>query len=154
MLLYLAQHGEAKREAEDPSRDLSEKGRQDVKKVAAALGKLKPQISQIWHSGKTRAVSTADILAGALQPRRGVAAAEGLAPLDDPVTWSARLAHMDEDIALVGHLPHLARLAGLLLVGNKDKNVIDFQMGGLVCLRRGEAGAWAVAWMLIPEIIP
>ena len=55
---------------------------------------------------------------------------------------------------LVGHLPHLASLAALLLTGYKAQNVINFKMGGLVCLKRLEGSQWGVEWMIIPEIIP
>jgi phosphohistidine phosphatase len=46
---------------------------------------------------------------------------------------------------LVGHLPHLARLAGLLLAGDPDRPVIAFGQGGLVGLERGPVGVVGVA---------
>ena len=153
MLLYLVQHAEAKREAEDPARDLTEKGRLDIERVSHHLQRLKVQVKQIFHSGKTRARSTAKVLARHLQPPAGVSAAPGLAPLDDPEIWGGRIAKMDEDILLVGHLPHLGKLAALLVSGDKERSVINFQMGGAVRLRRMAAGQWAVEWMIIPEII-
>lgn len=153
MLLYLVQHAEAKREEEDPARDLTEKGRIDMESVAHHLKRLNVHVAQIFHSGKTRARSTANVLARHLQPRAGASEAPGLAPLDDPEIWAGRIAQMDEDIFLVGHLPHLGRLAGLLLNGDKEKCAINFQMGGVVRLRRMDAGQWAVEWMLVPEII-
>jgi phosphohistidine phosphatase len=61
---------------------------------------------------------------------------------------------MDKDVMLVGHLPHLARLAALLLTGDMAKNVINFKMAGLVCLGRRTGGPWALEWMIIPELIP
>ncbi len=152
MVIYLVQHAEAKREEEDPARDLTAKGRRDVQKVAEYLGRLNLPLSRILHSGKTRAASTAGLLAASLHPARGVAADEGLAPLDNPEIWAARLAVQSEDIMLVGHLPHLAKLAARLLTGDPQKNVVNFQMGGVVCLRR-ENEAWAVDWMIIPELI-
>ncbi len=153
MFLYLVQHAAAKSEAEDPTRDLTEQGRRDMESVAHQLQRLKVQISQIFHSGKTRARSTANILAGHLQPPAGVSEAPGLAPLDDPEIWAGRLAPMAENILVVGHLPHLGRLAAILLSGDKERKVINFQMGGVVRLQRLEGQQWAVDWMLIPEII-
>ncbi len=153
MLLYLMQHGEARREEEDPARDLTEKGRRNVEKVANQVGKLRPAVSRIFHSGKTRAESTAEILAAALQPAQGVHQADGLAPLDDPGIWAGRIVELTADMALVGHLPHLARLAALLIAGDQERNVVNFKMGGMVALRRADAGLWAVEWMLSPEII-
>jgi phosphohistidine phosphatase len=76
-----------------------------------------------------------------------------LAPLDGPEVWAGQIAKMDEDILLVGHLPHLGRLAAILISGDKERSVINFQMGGVVRLRRMEAGQWAVDWMVVPEII-
>jgi phosphohistidine phosphatase len=117
------------------------------------MKRLHVQVRQIFHSDKTRAQSTAKVLARYLQPSAGVSEASGLVPLDDPEIWASRIAKMDEDILLVGHLPHLGRLATLLMGGDKEKSVINFQMGGVVRLRRMEAGQWAVDWMVVPEII-
>jgi phosphohistidine phosphatase len=153
MFLYLVQHAEAKGKEEDPARDLTEKGRQDVERVARYLNGLQVQVRQIFQSGKTRAQSTAAILAAQVQATAGVSAAPGLAPLDDPDIWAERLASLDEDVMLVGHLPHLGRLAGLLLSGDKERSVINFQMGGVVRLRRLGAGWWAVDWLVVPDIV-
>jgi phosphohistidine phosphatase len=153
MFIYLVQHAEAKREEEDPRRDLTEKGRLDIERVAHYLKRLNVQVKQIFHSGKTRAQSTAKVLAGYLNPPAGISEAQGLAPLDDPAIWSERLPKMQGDIMLVGHLPHLGGLAAILMTGDKEKKVINFQMGGAVCLRQMAADQWAVDWMVVPEII-
>ena len=153
MFLYLVQHAEAKREAEDPGRDLTDKGRLDIENVAHLMKRLNVQIRQIFHSGKTRAQSTANVLSWHVKPPAGVSEAQGLAPLDDPEIWAGRLAQLDEDILLVGHLPHLGKLAALLLCGDKESNVINFRMGGLIRLERMAAGQWAVDWMVLPETI-
>jgi len=153
MLVYLVQHAEAKREEEDPARDLTGKGRRDITRVAQYLGDLPLGVSRIYHSGKTRAFRTAEILAASLKPAPGVSEAADLKPLDDPKIWAGRLQDLTADLALVGHLPHLARLAALLICGDPEKTVINFKMGGMVCLRRLQAGPWTVEWMLIPELI-
>jgi phosphohistidine phosphatase len=153
MFLYLVQHAEAKREEEDPARDLTEKGRIDVESVAHLMKRLNVQVRQIFHSGKTRAQSTANVLARHLNPPAGVSEAPGLAPLDDPEIWAGRIAKMDEDLLLVGHLPHLGKLAAILLSGDKERSVINFQMAGAVRLRRMKAAQWVVDWMVVPEII-
>jgi phosphohistidine phosphatase len=152
MLIYLVQHAEASKE-EDLGKDLTEKGRRDLESVAHHLKRLNVQVKQILHSGKTRAKSTALILARHLDPPEGISETQGLAPLDDPEIWSGRIAHMDEDIMLVGHLPHLGKLAAILMTGDKEKNVINFQMGGAVRLKSMGPGQWAIEWMVIPEII-
>ena len=153
MLLYLVQHAEARSEEEDAARDLTENGRMDIGSVAHHLKRLNVQVRQIFHSGKTRAQSTALILARHLQPPAGISEARGLAPLDDPEIWADRIAKLDEDTLLVGHLPQLANLAALLITGNKENSVINFQMGGAVRLRRMKSGHWAIDWMVVPETI-
>ncbi len=92
------------------------------------------------------------MLADYLKPEKGVTATDNLAPLDDPAAWSKRVAEMNEDIMLVGHLPYLAKLAGLLLCGDKEKMFVDFKMGGLVCIKRSDDGRWAMEWMIVPEM--
>ena len=153
MYLYFTQHGEAKREEEDPERGLTEKGRADVQKAALFAQNLKLSVSVIFHSDKTRAIQTARIVADHLKPVKGIYPSGNLAPLDAPEIWAERIAAMNEDVMLVGHLPHLAGLAGLLLCGDKGKMPVDFKMGGIVCLKRFDDGRWALEWMVVPEMI-
>jgi phosphohistidine phosphatase len=153
MILYLCQHAEAKSKDVDEKKDLTQKGLDDIEVVSHHLKRLNVEVQEIFHSGKTRAQRTAKILAEHLQPPGGYTAAPGLAPLDDPEIWAARLADRNENIFLVGHLPHLGRLAALLMTGDKTKTVINFQMASVVKLRRMETGEWAVDWIIVPANI-
>jgi phosphohistidine phosphatase len=140
--LYLVQHGEAKPEAEDPERPLTERGRNDVARLAALLARWGVHVPCIQHSGKRRARETAEILATALRPSAGIAAKAGLSPNDPVVPLAAELATLSEDTMLVGHLPHLGRLAALLVTGREEPPVIAFTPGTLVRLER------TVQWVL------
>ena len=153
MELYLVQHGEAKAEQEDPARPLTDRGRQEVQRVARAAARIGLEIAEIAHSGKLRAQETAEILAAQLQPARGLSHRTGLAPMDDPATARQAVEQAAEPIMLVGHLPHLGRLASLLLVGDPSKDVIAFRMGAILCLGR-EHGQWRLKWILTPELAP
>ena len=153
MLLYLVQHAEAKNEEEDPERGLTDKGFRDIARTAVYVQKLGLTVSAVHHSGKKRAAQTAKVLADYLKPEKGAAETDSLAPLDDPETWAKRIAEMNGDILLAGHLPYLAKLAGLLLCRDKEKMFVDFRMGGIVCLKRFDDGKWAMEWMIIPEMI-
>ena len=153
MRLYLVQHGEAKREEEDPSRPLTDRGREEVRRVAEYAARVGVKVDRIIHSGKLRAAQTAEIMAEALKPPKGVEGADGLDPLADPKIWAERLRGVGEDLMIVGHLPHLSRLASLLLTGREDLEPVKFRMGGLVCLERDEAGKWSVLWAIRPEIV-
>ncbi len=152
MLLYLVQHAEARKEEEDPERGLTDKGFKDITRTAVYARKLGLKINSIYHSGKKRAMQTAQVLADNLKPVKGIIQSDGLAPMDDPEIWADRITGMDEDVMLVGHLPYMARLASLLLCGNKEKGMVDFKMAGIVCLKRFDDGRWAVEWMVVPEM--
>ncbi len=154
MYAYLVQHAAAKPKQEDAQRSLSDKGQADIDKVATYLAKhASVRVGQVVHSGKTRARQTAEILAAALHPARGVSEAPDLAPLDDPARWAERLSTAGEAIMLVGHLPHLSKLAALLICQDDTKKPVDFQNGGVVFLAREETGNWAVRWIVIPDIV-
>lgn len=151
MHVYLVQHGEAKSEAEDPARPLTDRGREEVQRVARHAAALALQVEEICHSGKLRARQTAEILAEHLSPRRGTREMDGLAPTDDPVKARAAIEAAREPVMLVGHLPHLSRLASSLLVENPGREIIRFRMGAIVCLTRAES-AWLLQWVLTPEL--
>ncbi len=149
--VYLIQHAEAKPESEDPQRGLSEKGLNDIRKISSYLTKINIHAEEIFHSGKLRAKQTAQVLAEALKIKSSQS--DGLAPLDEPEIWANRLKNLDKSVILVGHLPHLGRLASLLLCGDGERSVVSFKNAGVVCLKRSE-GVWSLSWIIIPEIIP
>ena len=152
MELYLVQHGEAKPEAEDPERPLTEDGAEVVRRMASWAAQVGVGAAQIRHSGKRRAEQTAALLAERLNPAQGMIAVEGLKPNDDvrPVAEALQAEH--EPVMLVGHLPFLSRLASLLLGGDPDSGVIRFQQAGIICLVQDE-GKWVVNWVIPPELL-
>ena len=155
MHLYLARHGDALSKDEHPNCPLSDKGRQDVGLMAAFLARTRPSISWLVHSGKVRAIQTALMFAETLGPGRMVEeATEGLAPEDPPVFVANTVNDWPEDPMLVGHLPHLARLAGLLLTGKTEETVVHFQPGTVVCLERNKnSDGWTINWAVCPKLL-
>jgi phosphohistidine phosphatase len=151
MRVYLVQHAQAHSKDADPSRSLTERGRQETQRVAGLAAQLNLDLHQIRHSGKTRAEQTAAVLGQALSPAGGVVAVPGLAPKDDVRPVAEALAGEARDIMLVGHLPFMARLAGLLLTGDPERAVVKFRNAGIVCLAR-EDERWQVTWILTPEM--
>lgn len=153
MKAILVQHAQALSNEEDPDRPLSPQGRETIQSIADyAARNLDLELGRIWHSGKTRALQTAEVLNSTLGTSIGVRSSEDLSPLDDPRAWAERLAEMSHDVMLVGHLPHLSRLASLLLCGDPDIEPIAVRNAGLICLERKEG--WKLRWMLVPEILP
>lgn len=153
MNVYLVQHAENKPEEIDPDKSLSDKGRTDIESVASMVSKHKDlRLSGIYHSGKTRARQTAEVLEKHLKAKNKAEQAEGLQPLDDPKEWASRLSNSNGDILLVGHMPHMTKLASQLIINNPDREVIDFQNGGVVCLSSEDGKDWAVNWVVTPDI--
>ena len=152
MELYLVQHGEAKPESEDPERPLTDRGSEMVRTMAAWAAQVGLKVDQIRHSGKRRAEQTATLLAERLNPPQGVIAVAGLKPNDDVRPVAKELEGEQGSVMLVGHLPHLSRLAGLLLTGDPDGTVIRFEMAGIVCLSN-RGGRWTVNWLMPPDLL-
>lgn len=152
MELYLIQHGEAKSKQEDPERPLTAKGVENIKKTARFFKQSKG-IDLIWHSGKKRAEQTAEILKETMGTDVYMEICQGLAPNDDISIIKEKIETAEQgSIALVGHLPHLSRLASELLTGNPEMEIIRFKNAGIVCLL-GEIQDWELEWIITPEII-
>lgn len=151
MRCYLVRHGEAKAETEDPARPLSDRGREEVTRVARHAAILGLELAEIFHSDKLRARQTAEILAEHLSPARGIREMQGLAPMDDPDTARVEIEAAREPLMLVGHLPHLSRLASALLLGDPDREIFSFQTGGIACLAT-TTGAFRLQWVLTPAL--
>jgi phosphohistidine phosphatase len=154
MTVYLIQHGEALSREEDQERPLSERGRRAVEAVGSFLGDC-PAVSagRVVHSGRTRARETAEILVSRLSLTARLEEDDALAPDADPEIWRARLEAGDPGVMLVGHLPHLARLAALLLGVGTEGGVVAFRNGGMLCLEREAPGAWSVRWYVTPDLL-
>lgn len=154
MRLYLAQHGEAVPKEEDAERPLTEEGRASVSRVAAFARQAGVEVYQIRHSGKLRAEQTALILASEMNPTAGVVALPGLAPRDDVYLVAELLNRETRPLMFVGHRPFMDRLAGLLLTGDPERQVVRFEKGGIVCMERDAARwTWSLCWAVTPEMI-
>ena len=154
MQIYLVQHGESQPEEIDPERRLTENGARAVQRVADFLrtsGGL--HVDAIWHSGKARAQQTAELLGPATRAGEGALMQhDGLAPKDAVEPIKRELEQGNSNVMIVGHLPFLGRLAALLLTGNADNDVVAFQFGCVVCLKRDDADKWRLEWMIVPKL--
>lgn len=153
MAVYLMQHGRPLSKEDDPERPLSPEGIKEVENLAKFLHGLGITLQEIYHSGKRRAKETAEIMGSLLTPGREPKEKKGLSPLDDVVEIADHINKKEGDLLIAGHLPHLSKLTSLLVTGKETNPIVSFQQGGLVCLKRNEDDGWAVAWMLVPEIL-
>jgi phosphohistidine phosphatase len=152
MKLYLIQHGEAVDKEVDSSRPLTAHGRETVSRVARFAGQAGVSVSAVWHSGKTRATQTAQSVAEHIASAEPIEH-DGLKPNDDVKAIVRELNKFDHDLAIVGHMPHLSRLAGRLILDDEKHDILLFQRGGIVALERDADGVWRLIWVLTPDLI-
>lgn len=153
MKLYLVQHAAAVPKEINADRPLTDHGRQDTKKVAAFIKPLKIAVEYLWHSQKTRAAQTAEILSEVIEVKTAQAARDDLAPNDDVAPLRDELAALAQDIMIVGHLPFLGKLTSLLVTGSESADTVAFKNSGVVCLNRSEQSRWQVDWVITPELL-
>ena len=150
MIFYLVRHGDAVAETSDPRRPLSRLGQDQVEQVARAAAARGAHVAAIFHSGILRAEQTAEIMARHLAPGLGVRKITGLAPQDDPAIAKAELEASSSSAMLVGHLPHLDRLAGLLINGDAQQGAVEFAPATVVSLSYCSS-LWRLNWVLAPN---
>jgi phosphohistidine phosphatase len=146
-------HGVPVSKQENPEKPLSRQGIKEVERVAELLKMGGIGVDQVFHSGKTRARQTAEIVASHVVPGTVPVEKEGLSPLDDVNEIADWIEGQEKDLLIAGHLPHLASLLSLLLLGNESPFIARFQPAGIVCLEKGEGSYWEMIWMLSPEIL-
>jgi len=151
MALLLVQHGKSLPKDKDPANGLSEEGISEVERIAGIAKKYGVNVSRIMHSGKKRALQTAEIFAEALEPDEGIQEIEGINPLDDVHVFADKI-EISDNLMLVGHLPFMERLTSYLITGSIEKPVFKFQNGGILCMDKDLDKGWLIKWALMPDI--
>ena len=150
MALFLVQHGKSLPKEKDPDQGLSKEGIAETQTMAALAVENYIQVVRIIHSGKKRALQTAEIFLKALEPEAGIVKGPSLAPLDD-VTIFASSVNNKENIMVVGHLPFMEKLVSYLVTGSQDKPVIKFQNSSIICLDTEDISEpWFISWAQFP----
>ncbi|GAB5561207.1 MAG: phosphohistidine phosphatase SixA [Synoicihabitans sp.] len=164
MRLFLIRHAHALDHENDAKRPISERGQLMTQKAAQFLKSsrvLNPR--QIWHSPLQRAFETAADLVSMMELDSDLVETDGLLPFDDPqiIAERLRIYPTTHDIAMVGHQPHLSRLASLLINDSADPAVFHFKKNAVLALRmavethpRSNLPKWRVAWHFSPEFLP
>lgn len=150
MKLYLIQHGKALPKEANPDRPLSSAGITETRKTAETLGARDIAVDLIWHSPKKRAVQTAEIIAESIKCEN-VQERNDIKPLDPVENISFEITNAGKNIMIVGHLPFLQKLAGRLLTGSKENDLIIFKNSGVAALIYEEK--WRIDWLLSPDLI-
>ncbi|MCD6163751.1 MAG: phosphohistidine phosphatase SixA [candidate division Zixibacteria bacterium] len=152
MRLFLARHGQSSPGDIDPQKGLTKNGEKEIIKLAESIKHLDISVDEIWHSGKTRAAQTADILAMAVKPKKGVRIQEGLKPDDSVESIAGEITAYGTDLMLVGHLPFMLKLASLLLANDSNRCSVNFYAGSLACFEY-DKGNWSLSWLINPGLV-
>ena len=139
MNIYILRHGVAAAKddpafASDSERPLTKKGTKKFRKAARGIDRLGISFDAILSSPLVRARQTADIVAAILRRESCVEEIPGLAPDSSPEQLLSELSSVEdkEHVMLVGHEPFLGKLAGFLLRGQNDPDlVIPLKKGGI-----------------------
>lgn len=150
MAIYLVQHGKAYSKEENEDRPLTFIGKSDVQVTAHVLQKNGVIINKIFHSGKSRAYETADIITIYANHNGTVEQMYGLDPMDDVISFAENLDPNSNNM-YVGHLPFMNKLVSYLICEDVDIPVIKFQNGGCVCMDKIDDD-WVIKWSIFPGI--
>ena len=152
MAFYIVQHGLSLPKDQDPEKGLAPEGIEDVRRIAEVARNYGVTVGSILHSGKKRALQTAEILADVLKPSGGVRETTDIKPLDDVAEFAPRI-DFQAHTMVVGHLPFLERLTSFLITGQQELVVFKLQNGGILCLDRIDSqDKPVIKWSLMPTV--
>lgn len=153
MKLYVARHADSAGGPVDAERPLTDKGRQDVQRMAAFLGRSGCNVTRIIHSGRVRARDTAVLLAQVCGTGGVVEeAADGLGPNDSPRGVAEAAAGWSDDIMIVSHQPFVSHLISLLCADDESAGIVDMPTGAVACLEKYDDG-WSLQWLATPALL-
>jgi phosphohistidine phosphatase len=162
MNLYIIRHAiaveaDTSNEEEDLQRPLTDKGREKMKKITQGLWELDIQPDLILSSPSMRTMETARILASRLDVKKDkLIATNHLLSTGSPEELIKEINEKYselENIALVGHEPHLNKLISVLLFGKAGLS-LTLKKGG-VChlavdtLQYGKCAT--LNWLMAPS---
>jgi phosphohistidine phosphatase len=148
MKLYIVRHGDYLTVDKDPKKGLSQKGIEESKKIAKFLANQRVLPIAIWHSGKDRAAKTAEIISKSIGANKLVARKD-LGPAEPVKKLPQEILKSEGDLMIVGHIPFIQKLSGLLLANSINIDIIKFCNAGVVCLEHDKY--WKILWIATPD---
>ena len=150
--LYLMRHGHSPTTAEagvakDAQRPLSDKGRDDARRMAAELARRGGRPALILHSPLMRAAQTAAEAASSLKPAGGsfsFAALDNTQPAEEVAAALSKRGEAAPEVLAIGHQPQIGEVAALL-----GKALFEFRPGTIVALELAPKPRFL--WSISPE---
>ncbi len=163
MRLFLLRHAQANDIWPDSERILTQKGRNQVKKLCRYLDKSNfENVVQIWHSPYLRALETAQIFKEQMQLSAPLSETANITPNDNPHEAARMIASIScfgGDLVIVSHNPVLENLCDLILYGQKEGGKTVFRKCALAALTlveppspADEYGIWTLNFLLSPSL--
>lgn len=158
MDLYLVRHAIAAERDDgafpnDDERPLTTDGIHKFRLASQGLAELGMKPSRIVSSPLLRARQTAEILRDIVSKDAPITISPALTPgAEHGALVKAIAKYAEDEIAVVGHEPHLSGLASYLLVGG-DSAVLEFKKGAVARLKfpeRAAPGAGSLEWLIQP----
>jgi phosphohistidine phosphatase len=151
-----AAHADPDRWPDDSLRPVTPKGAERFRVEARGLQRVAPDVDVVLASRFARAWQTAELLheaAGWPEPEScpELEAGRASAPAVDVLRRRP-----ERTIALVGHEPHLSRLASLLCTGDEERLDLELKKGGVVLLSVDDAvepGEATLRWAAAPKLL-
>lgn len=159
MLLYIVRHGIAVDVGEnnvscDEDRMLSSEGIRRTQLAARGLVSIGIRPERIISSPLCRALETAEIIEKELKRDLSIEILEDLSTdgsVQNTAEWLAQ--QPPQAMMIVGHMPHLNRLASLLLVNDSTLNLL-FKKAAACCISfpgNVEPGRGGLEWLIQPK---
>lgn len=141
---------------DDSQRPLTDRGRDRMRGISRGLARLDVMPDIVLSSPYTRARETAEILAAELDIKSSlIKFSDDLVPMAQPSSLLKEIAErfLVDNLAVVGHEPHLSSLISYLLTGKTEMST-DLKKGG-VCLISLliETQSWqaSLEWLMTPR---
>jgi phosphohistidine phosphatase len=150
-----AAHADPDRWPDDSLRPVTPKGAERFGVEARGLTRLVPEVDVVLSSRFARAWQTAELLHEAGWPAP-VACPELEAGRPSAAAVDVLRRRPERSLALVGHEPHLSRLASLLCTGDEDRLDLRLKKGGVVLLSVDDAvepGEATMHWAAPPKLL-
>jgi len=160
MNIFILRHGIAGSHvagsAADAERPLTDEGRAELRRVAAAMEQLKLSFEVILSSPYKRAHQTAELVAKARGEEKKLRLSEHLTPAGSARELIDSINDIEprpDSILLVGHEPHLSELISFLISGQSRAGVLLKKAGlaklGVDFLKYGRCAE--LRWLLTPK---
>jgi len=158
MDIYFLRHasaGQSRLSGNDEKRPIDKTGEKQSHDVGRALAALDLKLDDIISSPLTRAMQTAQIVAGELGHKNKIVIEDALRPEASYEEFEGLLARYGKNkaIMLVGHNPSMTEFLIRMLAGSDSASFIDFKKGAVAKVEKDAREGAALKWCMTPKVV-